>query len=475
MRPPAGVQRGSVLNENGDPTTPGYASLPGVHRVPEDSLPGPHIPVIPMGYGNAQRILALLTGPAVPDDWQGGLPFHYHVGAGPARVRLRVRTERGVHALHPIWDTFGVIRGAVYPDEWVIVGAHRDAWSPGAGDNVSGTVTVLEVARAFAELARAGHPPARTLIFATWDAEEWALIGSTEWVEEHEDSLREHAVAYLNEDDVTSGPRFEGAASPSLKPLLVAATRGVPGPEGRGSVYDGWLARVGSPAALELGNLGGGSDFAGFTHHLGIPSLGAGFSGPSGVYHSTFDSYDWMSRFGDPGYREHRALARLVGVILARLANAELLPFDYEAFGTELAGLVAPLDSGLAARHWDVSTAPLRAAIGRLSAAGRVFATARDSALASGLPGERAARANRWLMQVERRLTRPQGLVGRPWYRSLEFAADPDNGYATLAFPSVSEALRSGDAAATERELADLVSHVDLAREALEQATAALR
>ncbi len=477
MRPPGGIQRGSVLNANGDPTTPGYPSLPGVHRVPEESLPLPGIPVIPMGYGNAQRILATLRGPAAPEGWQGGLAFHYHVGPGTMRVRLRMATEHGERALHPIWNAFGMIRGATYPDEWVVVGAHRDAWCPGAGDNISGTVTVLEAARAFAALARVGVRPARTVIFASWDAEEWALIGSTEWVEEMEDSLREHVVAYLNEDDVTTGPRFEGAASPSLKPLLVDVTHLVPAPGGPGTVHDAWRGRTADTTTLRLDDLGGGSDFAGFSHHLGIPSLSARFDGPSGVYHSTFDSYDWMSRFGDPGYLEHRAVAQVVALTAARLANADVLPLDYAAFGAELGTLVAELDSGIARRQWRVSTSQLAEALARLTAAGRAFAAVRDSALAAGPPllPARAAQVNHWLMQVERRLTRPQGLVSRPWYRSLQFASDLDNGYSTMAFPSISEAIRYADAATTERELADLVTHVDQARDAVEQAVAALR
>jgi N-acetylated-alpha-linked acidic dipeptidase len=476
MRPPGGVQRGSVLNQNGDPTTPGYASVPGAPRLPEDSLAVAHIPVVPMGYGNAQQVFARLGGPSGPEGWQGGLPLHYHVGPGPARVHLRVRMQHGARALHPIWNTFAMIRGSTYPDEWVVVGAHRDAWSPGAADNVSGTVTVLESARAFADLAREGIRPSRTLLFVTWDAEEWGLVGSTEWVEEQEDSVRAHVVAYINEDDVTSGLRFAGAGSPSIKPFLRELTRAVRDPGGPGTVYDAWLAAAtGDTAALRLENLGGGSDFTPFSHHLGIPSGSLAFGGPSGVYHSMYDSYEWMSRFGDPGYREHRAVAQLVTIALVRLANAEILPFDYGAFGTEMLMLAAQIDTGIGAHRWSIPTAGLREALLRFGAAGKAFATARDSALGAGLDTARAARANHWLMQVERRLTRPQGLVGRPWFRSLQFASDVDNGYSTIAFPSVAEAIRFADPPATERELADLVSHLDLAREAIEQATAALR
>jgi len=474
MRPWGGIQRGSILNTNGDPTTPGYPSLPGARRLPEDSLSIPRIPVIPMSYGNARRFLERLGGTSVPQPWQGALPFRYHVGPGPVRARLHVKTERGARAMHPIWDTFAMIRGARYPDEWVVIGAHRDAWSPGAADNISGTVTVLETARAFAELARSGLRPARTVIFATWDAEEWGLIGSTEWVEEMADSLVGHAVAYLNEDDVTQGPRFVGSGSPSLKPLIREVTGLVPDPSGRGSVRAAWLERVhDDTAALTLANLGGGSDFAGFYHHLGIPAAAVGFEGPTGVYHSMYDSYHWMTTFGDPGYRTHQATVRLVALLAARLANTDVLPFDYEAFGTELSRLVAQLDSGIAKRGWSVTTTGLRDALARFTVSARTFAAARDSA--RGVDAARLHAVNVALMQVERRLTRPQGLVSRPWYTSLQFASDVDNGYATMAFPSVNEAIRYADPAMTERELADLATRVDQARGALDEATAALR
>ncbi|MGH7608199.1 MAG: M20/M25/M40 family metallo-hydrolase, partial [Gemmatimonadales bacterium] len=358
---------------------------------------------------------------------------------------------------HEIWNTFGIIRGARWPDEWIIAGAHRDAWSPGARDNVSGTVAVLESARAFAALAREGLRPARTLVFATWDAEEWGLIGSTEWVEELEDSLRAHVVAYINEDGTFSGPQFGGGGSPSLKALFRDAARVVPDPsDAERTVYDVWLARhEGDTTALQLDNLGGGSDFAGFYHHLGIPSGGIGFDGPDGIYHSMYDSYDWMTRFGDPGYRAHRAGAQLVSVILSRLANSDIVPLDYVGFGTEMGALVAQLDSGIAAQGWPVSTRDLTDAWERFTAVAGAFATARDAA--GRIAVDRAARVNRALMQVERRLTRPEGLVSRPWFRSLQFAADLDNGYATMAFPTVNEAIRYADAATVTRELADLV------------------
>jgi N-acetylated-alpha-linked acidic dipeptidase len=475
MRPPRGIQRGSVMNDVGDPTTPGYASLPGARRLPEDSLPIPRIPVIPMGYGNARRILEALTGPSVPQEWQGALPFRYHAGPGPVRLRLKARRERGPRAMHNIFDTFAAVRGARRPDQWIVIGGHLDAWGPGAEDNVSGSTVVLEVARTFAQLAREGVRPDRTVIFATWDAEEWGLIGSTEWVEDLADSLRTHVVAYLNEDGIVSGPDFGGGASPSLKRLLLEATQEVPDPSGKGSVYDVWLRRErGDTAALRFTNLGGGSDFQGFYHHLGIPVGGVGFDGPSGIYHSMYDSYHWMSTFGDPSYERHRAAARLVALATWRLANAAILPLDYAGWGREMGALVAQLDSGIAGKGWAVSTQPLKDALMRFTETAEAFERARRDALTSLEPA-RADRANRALMQVERRVTRPEGLRSRPWYKSLQFAADVDRGYQTMAFPSVNEAIRYRDAETARREIDDLVRRIDHAREALEEATAALR
>jgi N-acetylated-alpha-linked acidic dipeptidase len=480
MRPAGGIQRGSMMNGNGDPTTPAWSSVEGARRLPEDSLDIPRIPIIPMSYGNARRLLEPLAGTSVPQPWQGGLPFRYHVGPGPVRARMHVKTERGARAFHKIWNTVGVIRGERWPDEWVVVGGHRDSWGPGARDNVSGTVSVLETARAFATLAREGQRPARTLVFATWDAEEWGLIGSTEWVEELEDSLRAHVVAYINEDGTFSGPNFSGAGSPSLKPLFRAAARAVPDPLGPGTVYDVWLkGKSGDTTQLTFGNLGGGSDFAGFYHHLGIPSGGIGFDGPDGIYHSMYDSYDWMSRFGDPGYKAHRAGAQLIAVILSRLANSDLLPLDYAAFGTEMGGLVAQLDSGITKKQWgaNVNTQVLKDALDRFTAVARAFGDARDNAVAhaGGVDADRAQRVNRALMQVERRLTRPEGLVSRSWFKSLQFASDVDNGYATMAFPTVNEAIRYSDAATANKEISDLVNRIDQARAALVEAAAALR
>lgn len=472
-----GVQRGSVMNGAGDPTTPGYPSLANAPRIPVAQLPVPRIPVLPLSYGNAVELLKDVRGGTLPRGWQGGLAFRYHVGPGPVRARVKVWSDSATAAYKPIWDTFGVIRGTDFPDEIVVIGGHRDAWSPGAIDNVSGTVSVVEAARAVAEQMKAGWRPRRTLVFATWDAEEWGLVGSTEYVEDDSLRLMRGGVAYLNQDVSASGPSFGGGGSPTLRAVLRDVARGVRDPSGEGSVYDVWRARSGTRAGEEpaMGDPGGGSDFAGFYNHLGIPHSDWGFGGGNGVYHSNYDSYTFMERFGDPGYRYHTAAARIGTAMMMRLANADVLPYDYAEFARTMRRYLKPVDDALAAKQWPGSSAPLAAAIDRMERAATAFATARDAALAEGLPTARAQATNRALLQVERAMTRPEGLRSRPWYRNLIYVADVDNGYSNMVFPSVNEAIRYGDAALFDREMTDLVRRFDAATAAIDAARAALQ
>ncbi len=472
-----GVQRGSVMNGAGDPTTPGYASKPGVPRRAIDSLPVPRIPVLPLSYGNAIELLRDVRGRDIPATWQGGLPFRYHVGPGPVVARVRVFSDSATAAYKPIWNTYGIIRGTEFPDELVIIGAHRDAWSPGAVDNVSGTVSVIEAARAVAAQMRAGWRPKRTLVFATWDAEEWGLVGSTEYVEDDSLRLMRGAVAYLNQDVSASGPSFGGGGSPSLRGLLRDVAKSVPDPSGAGSVYDVWRARVRPAEGDEpaMGDPGGGSDFAGFYNHLGIPHSDWGFGGGNGIYHSNYDSYSFMERFGDPGYRYHAAAARIGTVMMMRLASAEVLPYDYAEFARTMRRYLAPVDRALQQRGWRGSSAPLAAAIDRMERAATAFNATRDSALAAGVPRARQATTNAALREVERAMTRPEGLRSRPWYRNLIYVADVDNGYGTMVFPSVNEAIRYGTEALYAAELQDLVGRFDAATAAIDRAARSLR
>jgi len=478
MRPPQGIQRGSVMNPNGDPSTPGYPSTVGAKRIPVSQMEVPRIPVLPISYGNAAELLRGLSGNSIPQPWQGGLGFRYHVGPGPVQARIAVTNDASTSPYKEIWDTFGVIRGSDYPDEIVIIGGHRDAWGPGAADNVSGTVSVLEAARTIADQVKQGKRPKRTIVFATWDAEEWGLLGSTEYVEDDSLRLGRSAVAYLNQDDIAQGPNFGGGGSPSLRALLRDVAKEVPDPSHQGSVYDVWRKKANLAAdSLEpqMGDPGGGSDFAGFYNHLGIPIADWGFGGPQGVYHSAYDSYHWMSKFGDPGFEYHATSARIGAAMLLRIADADILPYDYVEFARTMRRFGSQVERAIGDKHWSASSAGLTAAIGRMEDAAASFSAARDRALTAQLPKSTLTRVNSSLLEVERQLTRSQGLVTRPWFRNLIYAADENNGYATMVLPSVNEAIRVGDEKTVERELADLASRFDAATRALERATALIK
>lgn len=259
FRSESAVQRGSVIGHWGDPTTPGWASVKGAERL-DPRRPGhwvPQIPVIPLNWGAAREILAGVRGQEIPDaSWQGGLPLRYHLGPGPAKVQLTVHHDDGYR---DIGDVVAVVRGSEYPDEWIVLGGHTDAWNAGSGDDVAGTASVMAAAKAFSEMVRDGVRPKRTVIFAGWDAEEWGIIGSTEWAEDNRDALYEGGVAYLNQDGIVGGPRFSGSGSPSLKEFLVETARDVPHHDG-GTVEEVWRAQQGAApeAPLRLGDLGGG-------------------------------------------------------------------------------------------------------------------------------------------------------------------------------------------------------------------------
>jgi len=479
QRPPRGVQRGSVLNADGDPSTPGVPSLPGAARVPEAEMEGvARIPILPIGYAAAEDLLRSLGGPPAPEGWKGALDVGYRPGPGPTAVRMQVRTERGEAAYHPAYNTVAAIRGSVWPDEWVIVGAHRDAWGPGAVDNVSGSASVIEAARAFAAAAAGGHWPRRTVVFVTWDAEEWGILGSTEWVEANAEQLKRSAVAYINQDSPVSGRRFNASAAPEIRSLVRESTRAVLDPATGRPVYDAWLATQresqngASAERPSLGTMGGGSDHLPFYIHLGIPVAGYGFGGEGGVYHSMYDTSDWMERFGDPGYRYHAATARLTAVILSRLANADILPYEHEtlasSFRTELASFAAELDRSSIAMDSALTErlADVRVALGDYETAARLFDAGADSLLAAGEPApEDATRINEAQRVALRALLRPEDAA--MWSRNLYVRDDPDNGYSPLVLPGARLALRDEDAAGVAVELGALATHFRAAAKAL--------
>jgi N-acetylated-alpha-linked acidic dipeptidase len=395
------------------------------------------------------------------------------------KARVVVHDDRATRPLKPIYDTFGIVRGSELPEELVIIGGHRDAWGPGTADNVSGTVSVLEAARAIAEQVKLGKRPKRTIVFATWDAEEWGLIGSVEYVEDDSLRLTKRAVAYFNQDVAAQGPRFNGGGSPSLRQTIRDIARGVPDPNGRGSVYVEWRRANAIPDSLEpmMGDPGGGSDFAPFYNHLGIPIAEWGFGGAGGVYHSQYDDFSWMSKFGDPGFVYHAAAARIAAGMVLRIANADVLPYDYVEFARTMRPYLTSIDRAFAQRGWNdpSPTVPLRAAIDRMEVMATGFANERDAALAAGSASkDKLAETNGALLRVERAFTRPEGLRSRPWFRNLIYVADEDNGYANMALPSVNEAIRSGDSALAIREIADLARRFDEATSALADARRAI-
>jgi N-acetylated-alpha-linked acidic dipeptidase len=478
MRGETGVQRGSVMNDNGDPSTPGYPSHPGAKRIPLSEMQVPHIPVIPVSYKNAGALLRGVRGAAIPQPWQGGLPFRYHAGPGPVSARIIVRSDSATNAFKHIYDTFGIVRGSEFPDEVVIVGGHRDAWGPGAGDNVSGTVSILEAARAVAAEVKKGWKPKRTLLFATWDAEEWGLLGSTEFVEDDSLRLQHGGVAYLNQDGAADGPHFGAGGSPSLRPMLRDVANEVADPSGGGSIYAVWrkTESVADSAEPKMDDPGGGSDFAGFYNHLGIPIAEWGYHGRGGSYHSQFDSYHWMTKFGDPTYAYHAAAGRVATAMMLRLADAEILPYDYVEFARDMRIHLATTQKAAADKKWTLDASALSASIDALEKAATTFNSARDSVLAKGAPSKAtSARTNASLLLVERALTRPQGLKTRPWFRNLIYAADEDNGYSNMVFPSINEATRADDQKLAQSEMNDLASRFTNATEALSKATAALK
>ena len=479
MRPMRGVQRGSVFNGTGDPLTPGYASKPGAPRLTIDQTGLPRIPVVPISAANAQLLLAGVRGTSIPASWQGGLPLRYHIGSGPTRARVEVTTDAATNGTKQIWNTLGYLRGSEFPDQYVYIGAHRDGWGAGAADNVSGTVSVLEAAQALSDMARRGARPKRTIVFATWDAEEWGLIGSTEFVEDDSVRLKAGAVAYLNQDVAAQGNAFGGGGSPSLRATLRDVVRGVPDPKGRGSVYATWRAASGiqgDTAEPAMGDPGGGSDFAGFYNHFGIPIADWGFGGPAGTYHSAYDTFAWMEKFGDPGFLYHATAARIGAAMALRVANADILPYDYVEFARTMRGYVRPIERAMTGKGWNTSSlAALTSAIGELETAATSFAAARDRALVADVPKAARDGANRALMQVERAFARPSGLKSRPWYRSLIYASDVDNGYSTMSFPGVNEAIREGSQGTTLTEIQDLAGRFRAASAALAEAQRALR
>jgi N-acetylated-alpha-linked acidic dipeptidase len=489
-RPESGVQRGSVgymFFYPGDPTTPGFASVPSLpeskRTPPAKSQQLPGIPVTPLSYKDIRPILESMNGTSAPAEWQGAGPFTYHLGPGPVRVKIHLKQD---YQYRTIWDVVGRVRGSESPDELVVSGNHRDAWVFGAVDPSSGTAAMLESVHGIGELLKTGWRPRRTLVFASWDAEEEGLIGSTEWGEQYASGL-ENAVAYLNMDAAVSGADFSASAVPSLKEFVRQISRDVISPAG-GTVYSAWRSAVAGKAVglqtdaigttvrppvaqlhadVPVGDLGSGSDYTVFLQHLGIPSTDVSTNGPYGVYHSTFDNFAWFKKFGDPTFQYEQQMARLFGLEALRLADCDVLPFDYEEYANEIAVYIHEA-AAKADRRFGKGGVNLEAAD---KAAAR-FAKA-GAAVAAAVMEKRAkdnGRTNRALRDAERALLLPEGLPGRPWFRHAIYAPGQYTGYAAVVIPGVNEALDRGDRELARHEAAALAGALNRAAETLERA-----
>jgi N-acetylated-alpha-linked acidic dipeptidase len=483
-RPDTGVQRGSVgymFEFPGDPTTPGIASLPSLpenKRVsPAQSAQMPKIPVTPLSYHDALPILQHLSGPDSPREWQGSLPFTYHVGPGPVRVKMHLKQD---YQFRTLWDVIGRVRGSESPDEWVVAGNHRDAWVYGAVDPNSGTAAMLESVHGVGELLKSGWKPKRTVIFASWDGEEEGLIGSTEWAEQHESELA-HAPAYFNVDVAVSGPKFGASSVPSLKQFLRDIAKAVPSPKG-GTVYEAWqkgdqtqspTEAIGdsrrTPAApskgdVPVGDLGSGSDYSAFQQHLGVPSTDISSTGPYGVYHSVFDNFVWFKKFGDPDFLYEQQMARIFGLEALRMADADVLPYDYEEYGKEVAAYIDAAGKRAETKFGDhaLDFAAVTAAAKRFQEAGEKIMAKQKN------PPRDTARLNQALRGAERALLVPEGLPHRPWFRHAIYAPGEYTGYAAVVIPGVNEALDKGDAERARQQLAVLAAALERAAKALE-------
>jgi N-acetylated-alpha-linked acidic dipeptidase len=483
-RPATGVQRGSVQFlplYPGDPETPGVAStpdLPDSARVTDPAkMNQPSIPSNPLSYEDAAPILAHLAGANVPHSWQGGLPFAYHVGGnGAVTVHMHLEQE---YKLRTIWDVIGTVHGED-DTAWVVAGNHRDAWVFGAVDPNSGTAAMLETVHGIGELLKQGWKPKRTILFASWDAEEEGLIGSTEWTEQNAAELA-HAVAYFNTDVGVSGPAFNAAAVPSLKRFLREVTVEVPSPKG-GSVYDQWLddqqndERAGDQSRpslpthgddeVHIGTLGSGSDFTPFLQHLGVPSTDIGSDGPYGVYHSTFDDYNWFIKFADPTFVYEQQQARVFGLEVLHMADADVLPYDYAEYGAGIVDYVKAAKQRAAKLKLKLDFAAATSAADRFLAAGKQVLSIESGTThrAMGLPQFNAS-----LRDTENALL-GAGLPHRPWYRHVVYAPGEYTGYSAVVIPGVNEGLDVKDAARTQAQLEELASALNKAAAVLEQA-----
>ena len=526
MRNANGVQRGSVMDfasaSPGDPLTPGVGATPDAKRLSlTDAKSLAKIPVMPISYGDAQPLLAALKGPMAPDEWRGSLPIPYHVGPGPAKVHLKLAFNWDVK---PVYDVIAKIPGSVEPDEWIIRGNHHDAWVNGAEDPVSGQAPLLEEARALGELVKQGWKPRRTIIYTAWDGEEPMLLGSTEWVETHAEELREHAAVYINTDGNDRG-LFGMGGSHSLEQFINGVAKDIEDPETKMTVWQrDHLSQIAQAKSdddrkelrqrvdLRIQALGSGTDFTGFLDHLGIASLDLGYSGEDeqGIYHSIYDDFYWYTHFSDYDFVYGRALSQSIGTSVMRLADAEVLPFDFvdladtvQKYNKELQKLLTDkqneirernqeLEEGVfqaindprrptvAPRHEEVpphiNFAPLENATEKLSRAAEHYRKAlsdKQASLDRAQP-DMLSGLNTKLIQSERKLTNDEGLPRRPWYKHLLYAPGTYSGYGVKTVPGVREGIEQKRYSEAEQEITRVAKALEDEAELIESAAKSL-
>lgn len=455
------IQRGSILTlpYSGDPLTPFEAATKEAQRLDPETVAFPSIPVQPVGWNAAREILGKMTGEPVPEDWQGGLPFNYRLTGGPdLTVKLTVEQTR---ELTRTYNVTGTLRGERFPNETIVVGCHHDAWSFGAGDPNAGSIVVLGAARSFAEAARRGNRPDRTLVFAHWAAEEHGILGSVEWVEAHRERLREHAVAYVNLDMAAMGLGLRGSASPTLKRLLADAADRVPGSgDAQVSVLDEWIedsGRHGPMGLPRIGDLGGGSDHVGFYAHLGIPSVSVSGRGSSGVsYHTNYEDLAWYRAVVGDDYAAARKVTRVVNILIARLAEADVLPLDPGLYGLDTQRHLKDLEGRMASTEMKaIDLQPLGVRAGALaSRADAVYSKWLEALSQGDLSTQELASMNETLISLERHWLHEPGIPDRPWFRSLYASTDADSGYAPWMLPWLRHAVENEDPESARRALA---------------------
>ena len=503
MRPKDGVQRGSVMDfphaYPGDPLTPGVGATENAKRLDiKDAKNIAPIPTLPISYGDAQPLLAALTGPLAPETWRGALPITYHVGPGAAQAHLAVTFD---WKLRPVYDVIGKIAGSTEADEWVVRGNHHDAWVNGAEDPVSGQMALLEEARALGELKKQGWQPKRTIIYAAWDGEEPMLLGSTEWAETHATELQQHAVAYINTDGNGRGYLLaEGAHS--LEAMMNGVARDVQDPESGVTVWkraqakqisdakdSEARARVRDRVDLQLEPLGSGTDYTVFEHHLGVPSLNLGFGGEDdgGIYHSIYDDFYWYTHFSDTDFVYGKALAQTVGLGVMRLADADILPYRFSNLSNavhdylkEVQDLLKQkqeqvkeqnreLEEGVFAAINDprrpkvapkqetvppyINFAPLQNAADALAKSGEHYNKALATALKGTPDPAKLATLNGRLLTAERLLLNDGGLPTRPYYKHMLYAPGLYTGYAPKTVSGIRESIELKDYQLAEEEV----------------------